>query len=500
MAGTESDCPVLDYHTVLGVGGIVHSEITLVDKQIEWVNGNTVLAMKAKYPATIVVGLGKTGYSCARFLAARGVDFMLVDTREQPPYLHQLQMEQPERVVCLGPLDETLLKQADQLILSPGIALNNPAIAAAIAVGVQVRSDIDLFCGVVSAPIVAITGSNAKSTVTTLVGLMAERAGKTVGVGGNLGTPVLELAEQAMESGNNQQDLYVLELSSFQLEITEKLHAQVATILNLSPDHMDRYASYEAYRRAKQRIFRGCSQIVLNLDDPQTHSLLPTTVRVTRFGLGEPKAGEFGVIHEISQAYLAYGEKKLMPVMALKIKGAHNLSNALAALALGHAAGLPMDAMLTALREFAGLPHRCQWVRQRQQVDYYNDSKGTNVGATLAAINGLGAAESGKIVLIAGGEGKGADFSELNESVRHYCRALVLIGRDAEKIAQALSPVCAEEFPLLRAASMSQAVEKAAAAALPGDMVLLSPACASFDMFNNFEARGDAFIGAVRAL
>ncbi|MCF7981371.1 MAG: UDP-N-acetylmuramoyl-L-alanine--D-glutamate ligase [Pseudomonadales bacterium] len=456
--------------------------------------------MNAKCPTTIVIGLGKTGYSCARFLSARGVDFMLADTRERPPYLQRIQQEQPDRLVQLGPLDAALLRQAEELILSPGIALTHPAIAEAMAAGVRVRSDIDLFCEVTTAPILAITGSNAKSTVTTLVGLMAQRAGKKVGVGGNLGVPVLALAEQIEQQDADPYDLFVLELSSFQLEITEQLRAQVATILNLSPDHMDRYPSYEAYQCAKQRIFRGCSQVVVNIDDPQTHRLLPANVQVTRFGLADPEPGEFGVIGQGAEAYLAFGKNKLVSIAELKIKGAHNVSNALAALAMGYAIGLPMDDMLAALRKFEGLPHRCQWVRQRHQVNYYNDSKGTNVGATLAAIEGLGAAEAGKIVLIAGGEGKGADFSALVEPIERYCRAVVLIGCDADKIAQILAPIRSENLSVWHAETMSEAVEKAAAAALPGDLVLLSPACASFDMFDHFEARGDAFIEAVRML
>lgn len=456
--------------------------------------------MTTEYASTVVVGLGKTGYSCARFLEARGVDFMLVDTRDEPPYLERLLSEQPQRKVLLGKLNEEVLMQAEQLVVSPGIAVSHPSIAAALAAGARLRSDIDLFCETVSAPIIAITGSNAKSTVTTLVGLMAQQAGKKVGVGGNLGTPVLDLAEQAAGREQDPRELYVLELSSFQLEITEQLKAEVATILNLSPDHLDRYADYEEYRKAKQRIYRGCSHVVVNSDDPQTHPLLPPGVPVTRFGLTEPAQGEFGLVHDQRESYLAFGEEILLPVRELKIRGQHNVSNALAALALGHAAGLAMSDMIAALREFGGLPHRCQWLCEVGGVNYYNDSKGTNVGATAAAIEGIGALQPGKVVLIAGGEAKGADFEELIVPVSNYCRGVVLVGVDADRIADALAAIEGENLAMVRAGSMQQAVLKAAALARPGDVVLLSPACASFDMFDNFEARGDAFSAAVREL
>lgn len=444
--------------------------------------------------ANIVVGLGKTGFSCVRYLAEQGADFMVVDTRQNPPYLAQFKELFPDAVVKLGQLDASLLSSAERLIMSPGLGLDEPAVQQAVMSGTHIGSDIDLFCEAVSAPIVAITGSNAKSTVTTLVGLMASMAGKAVGVGGNLGTPVLELLEQG------EKDLYVLELSSFQLELTEKLKAEVATILNVSPDHMDRYASFEAYIEAKKRVFNGCEQIVINADE----ALLPEPCggsKLWRYSIEQvPKSdSEFGVAEHAGAAWLMQGEQRLMLAEEVKIKGLHNTSNALAALALGSAIDLPMDAMLQTLREFPGLPHRCQWVANKDGVDYYNDSKGTNVGATVAALNGLGPASNG-IVLIAGGDGKGADFDDMQQPVWKYCSHLVLLGKDAQRLQDMLS----EEVSVTRVSSMAEAVQVAASVAAQqehrSDVVLLSPACASLDMFTNFEARGDAFVQAVEVL
>jgi UDP-N-acetylmuramoylalanine--D-glutamate ligase len=318
---------------------------------------------------------------------------------------------------------------------------------------------------------------------------MAAAAGKKVAVGGNLGTPALDLLDDEVE-------LYVLELSSFQLETTDQLNAEVATCLNISEDHMDRYASLAAYHLAKHRIFRGARQVVVNRDDALSRPLVADDLPCWSFGLGKPDFKRFGLIEESGDKCLAYQFDALLPVRELKIRGAHNQSNALAALALGHAAGLPMAPMLEALKRFAGLPHRCQWVGERNGVAYYDDSKATNVGAALAAIEGLGADLAGKLVLLAGGDGKGADFSALAKPVTQYCRAVLLLGRDAERLAAALG----EGVPLIRVASLEQAVQRAAELARPGDAVLLSPACASLDMFKNFEERGRLFAQAVEAL
>lgn len=437
----------------------------------------------------IVVGLGKSGMSLVRFLARQGVPFAVADSRANPPELEALRRDHPAVEVRCGELDADFLCRASELYVSPGLALATPALREAARRGVRMSGDIELFARHAAAPIVAITGSNAKSTVTTLVGEMARTAGKRVAVGGNLGTPALDLLADDVE-------LYVIELSSFQLETTERLDAEVATCLNVSEDHMDRYAGLPDYHLAKHRIFRGARQVVVNADDALSRPLLGADVPVWTFGLGRPDFKRFGLIEDAGVKYLAFQFDKLLPVSELKVRGAHNQANALAALALGHAVGLPMADMLRALREFTGLPHRCQWLRELRQVNYYDDSKATNVGAALAAIEGLGADIPGKLLLVAGGDGKGADFSALRAPVANFCRAVVLLGRDAELIATALG----DAVPLLRVASLDEALARCAELAEAGDAVLLSPACASLDMFKNFEERGRLFAQAVEAL
>ncbi|ERH58289.1 MULTISPECIES: UDP-N-acetylmuramoyl-L-alanine--D-glutamate ligase [Pseudomonas] len=437
----------------------------------------------------IVVGLGKSGMSLVRFLASRGKPFAVADTREHPPELVTLRRDYPHVEVRCGELDVEFLCRADELYVSPGLAIATPALQAAAARGVKLSGDIDLFARNAQAPIVAISGSNAKSTVTTLVGEMAAAAGKRVAVGGNLGTPALDLLSDDVE-------LYVMELSSFQLETTHDLGAEVATVLNVSEDHMDRYSGLPAYHLAKHRIFRGAKQVVVNRQDALSRPLMGEGLPCWTFGLGKPDFKAFGIREENGEKYLAFEFQNLMPVRELKIRGAHNQSNALAALALGHAVGLPFDAMLSALRTFGGLEHRCQWVRDLDGVSYYNDSKATNVGAALAAIEGLGADIEGKLVLIAGGDGKGADFKDLKGPVAEHCRAVVLMGRDSDLIAAALG----DAVPQVRATSLDDAIAQCKALAQPGDAVLLSPACASFDMFKNYEERGQLFARAVEAL
>ena len=440
----------------------------------------------------VIVGLGKTGLSCARYLQRQGLPFVLMDTRAEPPGIDDIQREFPQAELSCGELDEAVLCRAYEILLSPGVAKDQPAIQAAVAAGARLSGDIDLFCQAVSAPVIAITGSNAKSTVTTLVGQMAETAGVDVGVGGNLGTPVLDMLAQG------EQALYVLELSSFQLETVNDLRAEVATVLNVSPDHLDRYNdSLQLYYQAKHRIFRGAQQIVINRDDPLTSPLVNSAVKQSSFGLRRPDLNQFGVIEKDGVEWLARGLEPLLPVTELKVRGQHNVANALSALALGEAVGLPMIAMLDTLKSFAGLKHRCQWVAELNGITYFNDSKGTNVGATVAAIDGLAATltPGNKILLIAGGVGKGADFSDLNKPMQQAGRSLVLIGEDGPQIDAAVTALDGQY-----AGSMTEAVALATAQALPGDIVLLSPACASFDMFTGFPARGDAFIDAVEQL
>jgi len=437
----------------------------------------------------IVVGLGKSGMSLVRFLAQQGVRFAVADTRENPPELAALKAQFPQVEVRCGALDVDFLSRASELYVSPGLALATPALQEAAKRGAKLSGDIDLFARYAKAPIIAITGSNAKSTVTTLVGEMAAAAGKKVAVGGNLGTPALDLLSDEVE-------LYVVELSSFQLETTDQMNAEVATCLNISEDHMDRYAGLLDYHLAKHRIFRGARQVVVNRQDALSRPLIGDQVPCWTFGLNKPDFKGFGLIEEGDEKHLAFQFEALMPVRELRIRGAHNQANALAALALGHAVGLPFEPMLATLKNFAGLPHRCQWLRERSGVTYYDDSKATNVGAALAAIDGLGVDIAGKLVLVAGGDGKGADFSGLREPVAKYCRAVVLLGRDAELIAKALG----DQVPQLRVKTLEEAVQRAAEFAQPGDAVLLSPACASLDMFKNFEERGRLFAQAVEAL
>jgi UDP-N-acetylmuramoylalanine--D-glutamate ligase len=444
------------------------------------------LAATERRTKTLIVGLGKTGLSCARFLTARGEEIAVTDSREQPPGLKELRALLPDAAVFLGSFSDEALKHADRVIVSPGVAVSTPYIRKARSLGLPVMGDIELFAHYAHAPVVGITGANGKSTVTTLVGLMAEKAGRRVRVGGNLGTPVLDLLKES------EPDLYVLELSSFQLEITDSLRCAAATVLNISPDHMDRYATLEDYVAAKARIFMHCDTAVLNREDPYVRGMAAKVKQRLTFGQDAPAAGQYGLIGDGREYWLARGQERLLRSDALLIRGRHNLANALAAMALGEAVGLSMDAMLAGLREFRGLPHRMEFVAAVRGVAYYDDSKGTNVGATLAAVSGF----STPLVLIAGGDGKGQDFGPLAAALAGTARGVVLLGKDAELIERAL----AGRLPVRRVPDMDAAVQAAGAMAKPGDSVLLSPACSSLDMFENFEHRGRVFAAAVRSL
>jgi len=446
----------------------------------------------------VIIGLGQTGVSCARFFAARGLSFVLADTRSAPPMLAQVQAEFPNvRIVC-GDI-ASICDIASELVVSPGIALEHPAIADAIQRGVKISSDIELFLSAITKPVVAITGANGKSTVTTLVAEFAKACGINAPAVGNVGVAVLELLD---EKGNERAgfDAYVIELSSFQLERLPAVNAAVATILNITPDHMDRYVTLADYHRAKQRVYFGAQKVVVNRADRLTEPPLAQGVKRTSFGLDAPDLNCFGVrvddgCVEKGQRFLARGLQILMPVDDVLIKGEHNIANALAALALGDAMGWPLSPMLAVLREFSGLAHRAQHVGSRNGVDFINDSKGTNVGASIAAIKGL-CRDGRKVVLIAGGEDKNSDFKPLVDMLVKHGRTLVLIGSAAEKIAA----VAGTRIDVVRAGSMDDAVHKSAHLAQAGDVVLLSPACASFDMFNNYQHRGDVFSDCVRTL
>lgn len=437
---------------------------------------------------TVVVGLGKTGLSVVRFLRARGDDITVVDSRPNPPALGQLKAAFPEVDVHLGAFDEDVLSAADRVVLSPGVSRKAGVIAHLIERGMPVVGDIELFARAALAPVVAITGSNGKSTVTTLVGEMAKAAGINARVGGNLGTPALELLDEKAE-------LYVLELSSFQLESTDSLKALAAVVLNITEDHLDRYDSLEEYANSKRVIYRDAFTRICNREDRLALDACGDNCDIS-FGLDAPENGHYGLRQIDGADWLARGESCFLPVSALKVSGRHNWVNVLAAFALGEAAGLQQDDMLRAAQQFAGLPHRCQFIAEVDEVVYINDSKGTNVGATVAALEGLSRTRSGKIILIAGGEAKDADLSPLKPAVTRYCRSLVTIGRDGFLIAK----VVGDNVPEQAAGDLYEAVRLAASVALPGDTVLLSPACASFDMFANYEQRGQTFIDAVGGL
>ncbi len=435
----------------------------------------------------LIVGLGKTGLSVARFLARQGLPFAVADSRMEPPGLAELRAECPQAAVHLGPFEAELFVGFRTLVVSPGIAVAEPAIRAAAAAGAEIIGDIELFARHVKAPVIAITGSNGKSTVTTLVGELLAAAGRKVRVGGNLGTPALDLL-----AGSNDAEIYVLELSSFQLETTSSLKAAAAVVLNVSEDHMDRYPDLAAYAEAKGRVYQGAAVAVVNRDNDWSLRLARASepARTVSFGLDAPAAGQWGMVERDGQTWLALGDRPLVCERELTLRGRHNMANALAALALVEAVGVDPAAVLDALRRFAGLPHRSQFVGHFHGLDWVNDSKGTNVGATAAALAG----QTVPVVLIAGGLGKGQDFAVLRPLLAEKARGVVLIGQDADLIAQAWAGAA----PIVRAADMGEAVSMAAELGRPGDVVLLSPACASFDMFKGYDHRGEVFAAEVR--
>lgn len=431
----------------------------------------------------IIVGLGHTGLSIARFLNQHGFKFALVDTRNNPPMYQKLLSEMPDTAVFAGGFDETVFATATHLIVSPGISLKEPVIQHALAKNIQLISDIDLFAISVTAPVVAITGSNGKSTVTSMVAKMAEADNKHVAIGGNFGTPALDLI-------NQDTDLYVLELSSFQLERTELLQPTAATVLNISEDHLDRYSDIHEYAEAKQKIFNGEGIMVLNADDPYVIGMIEPDREVVTFGL------ENGADYHLSAGQegecLAESGQCFMLTKDFPLFGSHNLSNALAAWALGKAIGLSEQAMQQALTSFKGLEHRMQAVAEINGVTWINDSKATNVGACIAALKGM----NQRVVLIAGGDAKNADMRELAPVLEEKAKAVVLMGKDAAL----LQRVVTKKVPTEHAKSICEAVRLAAKMAGSGDCVLLSPACASLDQFENYQERGRLFSQAVKEL
>ena len=455
------------------------------------------MALALKGRKVLVLGLGDTGLSMTRWLARQGAIVSVADTRAAPPFAPQIANELPHVSLHTGVFQRAHFDAVDLIAVSPGIDPRHGELAAAVKRGTPVVGDIELFALALNerkdaAHVIAITGSNGKSTVTAMCGAMCSAAGRDAVMAGNIGLPVLDVMTQ-IDDGRPMPDTFVLELSSFQLEMTASLAPVAASMLNLSEDHMDRYDSFGDYNAAKARIFAGGGAQVLNRDDVHSMAMARAGRKVSTFGLGVPHStSEWGLRGAGSAQVLAQGDTVLMPIAELPLTGLHNAANALAAGALCNMVGVSLAAMASALRGFRGLPHRVEKINKINNIEFFDDSKGTNVGATVAALSGM----QQPVVLIAGGDGKGQDFSPL-AAVAAHARAVVLIGRDAEKIALVLG---ATGVTLLRAADMHDAVAVAYRVAQSGDAVLLSPACASYDMFRNYVHRAEVFKQAVQQL
>ena len=433
-----------------------------------------------------VLGMGYTGRSVARYWQAQGIPFIAMDTRADLGNDLTLRRELDGIETYFGEIGESVLRQVDLLIASPGIAMDSEVIRLAQSLNIEVRGDIDLFMGEAQAPVIGITGSNGKSSVTTFVGQLLTSCGLNVSVGGNLGTPALELLVDPV-------DAYVLELSSFQLERAGDLNLAVAAVLNLSPDHLDRHHTMPLYHLAKHRIFAGAKHVVANYRDSLTQPVGKSDVPWTLWRDNEPDIQQLGVRHHEGAPWICFGFETLCPLSDVPLVGDHNINNVLAALAICHAMGLPYEKLIEGVKTLRGLPHRCELVAVRDGVRFVNDSKGTNVGATVAALEGL--SDGQNIILIAGGDGKGQAFAPLAKAVSQFAKHTVLIGRDAVAIGEVLDAETSHSF----ADSMEAAVRAAVDVATSGDIVLLSPACASLDMYANYGERGEAFVAAVQA-
>ena len=450
--------------------------------------GNYGMTEQAQHFDTLVLGLGRTGLSCINYLADLGERTGVADTRQEPPGLPDLKQRYPDTPFFAGEFSPELLCRARRLVVSPGIAPHHPAVRAAARAGVEILGDVEIFCRNANAPLVAVTGSNGKSTVVSLLAQMLERAGLRAGLGGNIGTPALDLLSRPAP------DYYVLELSSFQLETLRSHRPAAAAVLNVSADHLDRHESMEDYAQAKQNIYAGDGAMIINLDDETVRAMQRPGRRTVSYSLARPDA-DFRAGDRNGETWLVHGDEMLIRQSELRVHGLHNLANVLACLALGRALDLPLLAMLEAARDFSGLPHRCERVAAINGVDWINDSKGTNVGATLAALRGL-AQDRNNIVLIAGGDGKGADFTPLAHAIGAHVKAVILMGKSAQEITAIVPP----GNPVFYATGMDAAVSAAARVARPGDTVLLSPACASTDMFRDFAERGNAFKHSVAGI
>ena len=447
---------------------------------------NTAHRKKEATKTDLVYGLGRTGMSVARYLKRKGECAIFYDSREDAPGREEIQSIAPEQQVILGKATAKMLNGVGRVIVSPGIPESDPLLQKARNLNIEITSDIELFVNELDAPIVAITGSNGKSTVATLLSLMCDAAGFTALAGANLGEPALDLLQEETP------DCYVLELSSFQLQRLPSLPAEVAAVLNVSADHLDWHASEDEYRAAKYRIFREAKTVAFNREDDSAAAYVPENVPSISFGLDEPGEGGYGIRSEEGVNFLARGDQLLLAVDDLALVGRHNWANALAALAVGQLMGLELAPMLQVLVEFPGLPHRMQFVDSIAGANYINDSKATNVAAAIASIESI----DGLVVLIAGGEGKGGDFASFANSVHQHLRHAVLIGEDGPAIGEAFEGLA----KVKQAGNLHDAVVSAAKLAQFGDTVLLAPACASFDQFQNFKERGQAFCREVEAL
>jgi UDP-N-acetylmuramoylalanine--D-glutamate ligase len=461
-----------------------------------WIKQGIIVADWAN-KKVLVLGLGETGLSLVRWLTVQGAHVRAADSRDLPPAFAVLRVELPLVELVCGEFRDELFSDIDLIAISPGIPLSEPAVQRARDRGIVIVGDIELLAQHLSTQpdlatkVIAITGANGKTTVTTLVGALCRAAGLDTEVAGNISPAVLDVL---LQRNGKHPAVWVLELSSFQLETISTLNADAATVLNISEDHLDRHLSMTAYAAAKSRIFSGCGVQVLNRDDALSAGMALAERTQISFGLNPPPTdNDWGIESKGNDIWLMHGKRALLKTSELQLAGLHNVANALAALALCSVIGLPVAPLLEALRKFKGLPHRVEFVAEINDVRYYDDSKGTNVGATVAALQGLGV----PAVLIAGGQGKEQDFSPLLPVVAHHARAVVLLGRDAGKIAAALQN-CG--VPLIHVATMEEAVRNSAALAQPGDAILLSPACASFDMFHNYKHRAEVFISAVSAI
>ncbi len=443
-------------------------------------------AVSTKPQYKLVLGLGQTGLSCVRYFTQQGCDVIAYDTRANPPGQKEVTKKYPQVRTYAGLIDETVLDNVTEVISSPGLGLNTPIVQAAMQRGIPIVGDVEVFARVAKAPIIAVTGSNGKSTTVSMITTILQQSHFNVRLGGNIGVSVLDLLF------DNEPDFYVLELSSFQLETTESLAAKIAVVLNVSEDHMDRYVDFNEYAGTKTRILRNAQNCIINADDVWLNSHVLAQQDCQTFTLNKPEQGQYGLWQNDSETHLCCGNEILMTASDLKVKGKHQVANALVAFAVAALCGVSPSATRQSLLGFQGLPHRTQFVADKNGVVYINDSKGTNVGATQAALQGF----DQPIVLIAGGVGKGADFTELRAVIASKVKQLVLIGENAKKIGAIMTDITPIEY----AEDMLDAVNKASRHAVAGDIVLLSPACASFDMFENYEHRGNLFIETVKRL